>query len=360
MSEELAVLKDINAVEVFVAGGTDKLLQAIRDEVINIVPDLTTAKGRKEIASRAANVGKSKVFIIKKADVLKAELKAQLKPITLETTKVTNTLDALRKEVRLPLTQWEDEEAARVNDLKAKLYALEFNLNFYGGFSISDLSSHLEQYKDITLNKETFGEFLTEAEIAKPIFIEKLSAHLAEMVKAEEEAAELERLQKAEADRKQKEREEQIAKDAAAKAEAAQAKAEADKKAAEEQARANKIHADAAIKEAEAREKKGIEDAKARLKAAEDKAIEDQKAAEIKAEADKEAAIEYERKRVAAELVAAEKEAKKKAANKEHRKIINLAALAGLNLLPGVDEDLAKSIITAIAKGKIKNITINY
>jgi len=65
MSTEIAVLENLNALEVFQHGGTDKLLQAIREEVINDIPDVTTAKGRGEIASRAHKVAKSKVAIDK-------------------------------------------------------------------------------------------------------------------------------------------------------------------------------------------------------------------------------------------------------------------------------------------------------
>jgi len=85
---EVAVLENMNAVEVFVAGGTDKILQAIRDEVINDIPDVSTAKGRTEIASRAHKVAKSKVAIDKLGKDLADDLNAKLKPINAERQKI--------------------------------------------------------------------------------------------------------------------------------------------------------------------------------------------------------------------------------------------------------------------------------
>jgi len=322
MSNELTVLENLNAVEVFVAGGTDSILQAIREEVMNEVPDVSTAKGRKEIASRAAKVGKSKVFIIKQADNLKEKLKAQLKPITLETTKVENVLSALRKEVREPLTIWEDAEKQRIITLKERLTAFDFSVDLFIGWTTDQVQFHFDTV-EITPLDDTWQEFKGDAEIAKPVFIEKLTSYLNELKAKEADRLKLIKFEKENAERKQKEREEKLVADAKAEAEAETAAA---------------IEREAAAKK---------------------KAAEDAIVAEAKADWDKKEAIEAERKRIADEQQAIEKAAAKKSANRAHQKKINVAALADFVKI-GIDDATAKKIIEAIARKKISNITINY
>lgn len=340
MSNELAVLENLNAVEVFVAGGTDKLLQAIRDEVINDIPDTTTVKGRTEIASRAYKVAKSSVAIDKLGKELADKLNAQLKPINTERKKSKDTLAALKNEVREPLTIWEDAEKERVEKLKARLAILDFSIDVFESLSIESVKATLDSAK-ITPIDDTWQEFKGDAEIAKPIFIERLTDHLNELKVKESDRLKLVQLQKEEAERKQKEREAQIAKDAAAEAEARAAAAIAREEEAKKQAA------------------RDVEAAKARENQAAIKAEYDKKQAVINAGIAKDIAIEKERKRITDEQEAIEKAAEKKAANKEHRKIINLSAMEGFNK-KGIDEEMAKKIITAIAKGQIPFITINY
>ena len=94
---------------------------------------------------------------------------------------------------------------------------------------------------------------------------------------------------------------------------------------------------------------------------------EKEKQAAILAEQQKAAAealrVENERKaKDAAEAAraAAEKaEAEKKAANVQHQKDVNNNAVAALVNI-GITAEIAKSVITAIAKGNVPDVTINY
>ena len=333
MSEELVVLENLNAVEVFEAGGTDKLLQAIRDEVINDIPDVTTAKGRGEIASRAHKVAKSKVAIDKLGKELADKLNAQLKPINAERKKSRDTLELLKDEVREPLKNWEDAEAQRVITLKERLADFDFSLDLYIGWTIEQVDFHLQTIK-MTPIDESWQEFKAQAEDAKPVFIEKLTAYLAELVEKKEQEDELAKLQAEKVEREKLEREEAIRKEATAKAEK---------------------EAQAAIARAE-QDKQAIID-----KAARDKAqfAEQQKQALKDAEDKQNAAIEAERQRVIELREANEKIAAKKAANKKHRTAINRDALEDLKKL-GLSEDDCKKIIIAIATEQVRNITVNY
>jgi colicin import membrane protein len=353
MSEELVVLENLNAVELYTAnGGTDEILGKIRESVINVIPDVSTAKGRAEIANRSASVSKKKVILIKMGNALKEDLKAQLKPITLETTKVKDYCDALRVEVREPLTNWENDEKERVSELKERLAGLEFSIDHYTGCDIEDIKLHLKQSESFTLNTSTYGEFLDEAKIAYPIYVESLTIYLNKLIAEKKQADELAKLQAEKVVREKLEREEAIRKEAAEKAEkeAAEAiekskqatlKAEREKKAAEDLAESNRL---AAI-EHEKQQKEEY--------------IKREEQAKIDAEKEKSNAIEAERQRVQKIKEDEEKAAAKKAANKKHRGTINRAALEDLQGL-GIDEDLAKKIVTAIAKEQIRNITVNY
>src|SRR5690606_40558942 len=78
-----------------------------------------------------------------------------------------------------------------------------------------------------------------------------------------------------------------------------------------------------------------------------------------KAEADKQEAIEAERKRQADQLERERIEEEKRAKNKAHAKTINNQVLEDM-VRAGCSEECAKLIITAIARGQVRNTTINY
>jgi len=345
MSNELEVLKNINAVEVFTCGGTDKILQAIREEVINDIPDTTTAKGRAEIASRAHKVAKSKVAIDKLGKELADKLNAQLKPINAVRIKSKDTLEALKDEVREPLTVWEDAEAQRVITLKERLTSFDFSLDRYLGWSIEQVAESLKISNAIELD-ESWEEFKTQAEDAKPIFIEKLTAYLAELVEKKKQADELIKLQKEKEERERLEREEAIRKEATAKA--------------EQEAKQAAINAEVESKRLIAKAEQDKKDAETRAEGLKNAAEAQAKAAAEKAEADKKAAIEAERQRVQKLKEEVEKEAADREANTAHKKKVNNSILKALSSETGISEEVAKSIIKAIHLNKIPNTKINY
>lgn len=108
---DLIPIESVNAAELFKGDGIHNLLAKIRAEVITIVPDLTTDKGRKAIASLARKVSSSKVAIDDAGKALVAGIKAQAAEIDAARKLARDTLDALRDEVRQPLTDWEAEQA---------------------------------------------------------------------------------------------------------------------------------------------------------------------------------------------------------------------------------------------------------
>jgi len=121
----------INGVKLdFVTGtGIDLLIKRVREAAI-LVPDLSTGKSRQEIASMSGKVSSSKVVLEKlgkglvdgEKELIAARLK-RIDGINASRNKIKTELDALRDEVRAPLTQWEKDQAAE----KARI-ALEIQI----------------------------------------------------------------------------------------------------------------------------------------------------------------------------------------------------------------------------------------
>ncbi|HBQ3336369.1 hypothetical protein ACLAJF_13645 [Klebsiella pneumoniae] len=113
MSEimDLVVIEKKNAMAVFTNNDQlDPLIEAIEKEARSLVPDVTTKKGRDAIASMAHKVARSKTYIDNAGKDLVAELKALPKQIDESRRVVRERLDALKDEVRRPLTEWEAEQ----------------------------------------------------------------------------------------------------------------------------------------------------------------------------------------------------------------------------------------------------------
>ena len=111
MSQELLVIENLNPVDVFKAGGIGPIIAMIEAEVSAEVPDTTTGKGRKAIASNAYKVSQSKTLLDKMGKGLTDSLNAQLKPINAERKLARDGLDELKDKIRQPLTDWEAREA---------------------------------------------------------------------------------------------------------------------------------------------------------------------------------------------------------------------------------------------------------
>ncbi|MCL0562678.1 hypothetical protein M3A21_26125, partial [Klebsiella pneumoniae] len=132
MSEimDLVVIEKKNAMAVFTNNDQlDPLIEAIEKEARSLVPDVTTKKGRDAIASMAHKVARSKTYIDNAGKDLVAELKALPKQIDESRRVIRERLDALKDEVRRPLTEWEAEQKRikaeeAMNELHAEALAM--------------------------------------------------------------------------------------------------------------------------------------------------------------------------------------------------------------------------------------------
>ncbi|WKZ93579.1 cell envelope biogenesis protein TolA [Chimaeribacter arupi] len=322
MSEatDLVVIEKTNALTVFKSSDQiEEILQKVEREVMSFVPDVTTAKGRKEIASLAYRVSQTKSYLDGLGKDLVAELKEVPKLIDANRKTVRDRLDALRDKARQPYTEWEAEQERIKAEEEARIAA-------------EKLAAQIESDHEVALLlNEKFdrdaAEAAAEAERQRVAHEEALKRQAAEQARQEAEAA------------AQRERDEAAKREADLKA--AKEKAEADAKAAQERAE---------------REAKEMQERAARLA---------QEARE-KAERDKQEAIAAERRKAEMAEEARQAEVKRLAdekaareADKEHRKSINNKALADL-VSAGLTEDQAKIAITAIAKGEVTAIRISY
>ena len=322
MSEvtDLVVIEKQNAMAVFTTKEQlDPIIEAIEKEARSLVPDVSTRKGRDAIASMAHKVARSKTYIDNAGKDLVAELKALPKQIDESRRIVRERLDALKDEVRRPLTEWEaEQERIKAEEAMNALHAeaLEMNIKF---------------------DQELAAKFEADHEMA--LLMNK------DFDRDREEQRRL-------AEQAQRERDEQLKQEAAE-----QARRDAEAK--------HKAELDAAARR-EAEEKARAELAERQRIEAEQRAAREKQEAEARAEREREEAVAAERRRqeeaeaarLAEEKRKAEEEALR-AADKEHRRTINRRVIADL-IAQGIPEEFAQKALLAIAGGKVQDAHIKY
>lgn len=140
MSEvtDLVVIEKSSAMAVFTNNEQlDPIIEKIEKEARSLVPDVSTKKGRDAIASMAHKVARSKTYIDNAGKDLVAELKALPKQIDESRRIVRERLDALKDEVRRPLTEWEAEQERIKAEEAAKIKAEEDRKKFESDHEIA-------------------------------------------------------------------------------------------------------------------------------------------------------------------------------------------------------------------------------
>ncbi|MCJ9550019.1 hypothetical protein LOX74_09850 [Klebsiella quasipneumoniae] len=323
MSEimDLVVIEKKNAMAVFTNNDQlDPLIEAIEKEARSLVPDVTTKKGRDAIASMAHKVARSKTYIDNAGKDLVAELKALPKQIDESRRVVRERLDALKDEVRRPLTEWEaEQERIKAEEAMNALHA-----------------------EALAMNKEFDRQRAARIE----------SDH--EMALLMNDAFDREQAEKkAEAERLRIAREEEIKRLAEEKA----------KREAAEQAQRE-------IDAAAAREREAI--------LAKERAEREQREAAERAEREKQAAVEAERRKAQEEADRIRREAeqrelarlaeeKRKAdeqasreADVKHRKAVGVEVVKALMANTSLTRDQAIEVLTAVKDGRIPYTGISY
>ncbi|MEL0413290.1 hypothetical protein WNJ63_06770 [Klebsiella oxytoca] len=334
MSEimDLVVIEKKNAMAVFTNNDQlDPLIELIEKEARSLVPDVTTKKGRDAIASMAHKVARSKTYIDNAGKDLVAELKALPKQIDESRRVVRERLDALKDEVRRPLTEWEaEQERIKAEEAMNALHAeaLEMNIKFDQELAAKFEADHeMALLMDKDIDRER-ADKAAEAERQRIALEEEIKRQAEE--KAKREAEEKHRAEME-----------------------ASARREAEERAAKERAERERIEA-------------------------QQRAERDRIAAEQKAEADKQAAIDAERRKAQEEADRIRREAeqreqarldeeKRKAdeqarreADVKHRKAVGTEIVKALLANTSLTRDQAIEVLTAVKDGRIPHAGISY
>ncbi len=287
----------------YVSGGLDPYYQQIRNQVLSEVPDLNTK------------------------------------------------MDALRDEVRQPVTELEEKEKARIAALDQRLNEIH-QIGSVAGLDIlpsETITAWIGKLEAISVDA-TWDEYQDRAAVAKEAAKVKLEAFLQTRLTWEAQQAEIVRLKAEQEEKDRVQREQQIAD---------QARHEAEQKALREKLESEQREQTA--KDAAARAEREAAEAKERLAREQQESAERERlAAERAAEQERQRQID-EQNRIAREDEQRKAEAAAKAANVEHRRQYNREVIAAMQTaLPNLSEQDAITLLTAIVQQKVPHVTIQY
>lgn len=363
--KSLVPIEKETALAILSSGKVDPIIEMARKIVENFVPDLSTVKGRNEIASIANKVAGFKVRIDGIGKDLVSEWKAKSKAVDQSRKKLRDELDLLKIEARKPLTVWENAEKERVENIKNRIETIK---NLSHDVLVQLNNAPLEELREsmsalnIICVDSTFEEFELDAIKEHKRSIEAVEILIKNKKEELEKDAELLKLQKENEEREKIEYEEKLKRGAAEKA-----KLEAEEKARIEREKIEQAKQDAIEREKKAQEK--AKDAKRRQIEAEERAkIEKEQAEQRRVDAEKlaklnaeDAAEKAKQDQIEAQI---EKETKEKIelerreADRAHTGKIRKGAKE--SLMEFVDEPTAKRIVLAIDQNRIKNVSISY
>lgn len=351
-----------NPVSLFTDGGVDDFLKKAREEATKEVFDVTTAKGRKGIASQANNVAKLKVSLDGAGKNLVSGWKEKAKAVDSERKKIRDNLDALKAEIRKPLTDWEAEQDRIREEKAAKIQSINDLLNC-NTESSEEVQRNIDYLGDIERENgevadliDRVGEQLQAKKIIALDFERKRAEEQEriekERIEAEKQKAERKRLEKEKEEAYRIEREKQIAETA---------RIEAEKKAEAEQLERERLQQEQiknAQKEAE-EAKKEAERIRIEGEAKERARVAQIEADKVTAQKERERAVQEEKNRQRAEQERLKSEQLAREADLEHRKAVNNKALKDI-MVSGITEDQAKEILKLIVGGFVSNVKLTY
>lgn len=349
MANDIITLPDADIKATFSDGGSTTILDRIEAEARAIIPDTTTPVGRKAIASNAAKVARSKTYLDGLGKSLTADLKKRTSAVDAERRRIRTRLDALKEEVRYPLTKYENEQKERVRMFEERIRSIEVAVPR----NRAALEKRLAEIDGIEID-DMWEEFRERGSQARALAIAHCKLALFE-IESEERLIEARRIAEEDARIEAEKIAEKQRVEAQAQAKA-QAKAQAEERRAQAEEHERRIRmeerASAAKRQEEAirREKQAADDA---IKAAIDaekaaRALEAAKALEATREEEKQRA----RKEMRDEAVAK---------NKRHRAAINRSIIASIvALVVDIDEEIAKKIVVSVADGAIPGMRIDY
>ena len=317
--EQIKIEQQALAVAFSTDGGIHSIIEQITTQAHEKARNLNaeTPKGRKELASIAYSVSKTKTWLDEQGKNLVSEAKSKIKVVDNERKAVRDQLDLLRDEIRKPVTDFEDAERKLIENakqIKNLCESLKTPIDEFGNLlSSAQIKTRLDSVNEIIIDDNQYQAELKDIVELTQLWLKNLLHSVDEQ---EKQAEEIKRIQAEEA------------------AKAAEA---------ERIARDERIAFEAAERERKAAE------------------------AEIaKVQKEAEQAIENERKRIEQERQSAKLEQERKAAiekarseDKENRRTINCKALEAF-IENNIEAEVAKSVLKLIVNCKIPNVSIQY
>lgn len=330
----------------------DDFYAHVQAEVDAFEPDVTTDKGRKAIASLAYKIARTKTAIDAAGKELNDEARQKINAVDAERRAVKEHFDALAKQVRQPLTEWEEAEEKRTEFIDNMLAMFRAARLVEMGETSAAIRERGGEVFNTALDPDVFQDRLAEAQADKDETVGILKAALDRAVAAEAEAEELARLRAENEAREQAEREkaeaERIERD----------RIEAERRAEESRADAEAAEArrvEAAAKEAEDRARREAEEAAA----AERQRVQNEHAAALAAERERAEKAEAEALAERERIAAAEADAKAREADKAYRTAVMTHAKEAI-MTCGVDEETARKIVLLIRSGEVPNVKMEF
>lgn len=386
-----ARLTNLSAADVYSnQAALDDVLTEIEQAARSITPpDVSTKAGREAISSLAYKIARSKTFIDEKlGKPLVADWKAKAASVDKLRKVARDRLDALKTEVRQPLTEFEQAEAdrqARIRDLLEGWHRKQESAHRIDPAEVTsdEISDEISRIDALPIAPE-LEERQSEGQQIKDATLYRLHLMLESAKQHEQERREIaqEKAEREAAEREAHER--QITEQATAKAkqeaeQAAQATIERERQRAEQETRAAEEQANAQLEEQRQAHQAQLEALQRQQHDAETTRCEAER--ETK-EAERKRHLlsgswpkvefvdpdEYERRKIAdiqqslqaANAARAASRAQPKGqAGREHQAAIHREVLADLCDL-GIAEATARHLITAIARGQIAHLTITY
>lgn len=283
--------------------GVANLFEEMKSKVASLVFDAEDPIHRAEMKSLAYAISRSKTAVDDFGKDLVSGIKAQAKIIDSQRKDWRESCDELRDSVRAPLTQWEQEQEAKLQIFKDRLAEIEAIRDAdYTGKYPEAIQATIAHIKGLSIDEENFDYLVNESKLARFEALEILESAL---VASEEYKKQREEAQKAYDE---------------------------------------KIRAEA-LAQAEAKAEKERQDAEARIAQAEARALQAEQQAKAKAEAQK--------------LQEEQAEAQRRA-DKEHRDAVLMGIVEAICASGVADEDTAKAITKMAFKGEIPNLKIIF
>lgn len=331
---------------------TAAALAELKEKYGSEVPQVETKQGYDRAKAIASECRGIRVALENKRKEIKGPALAFGKMIDSQAKLIKEEIESIEQPFLNAYREQDEIKKQRKIAFEQKLIDIKELPNLTFGKSPEMIEEMIDDLAAVSIDKETFGHKLEDAQAWIPSILEQLSlAHAKaieeklEQERIEAERKELEELRALKAQQEEQERQRQLEEE---QKEQARLQAERDAKLAQEAEQ----RAKAEMQEQLERQQREAEQAKLR-------AEEQAKQAELDAKRRVEEAKQAEQARIKAEQEAEEQARAEREANKRYIGNIRKQSKEDLMAL-GIDEDKAKEIVLAIHNGNVRNITIAY